>query len=264
MEVICYACGRGEFPENTLEAIQNCQSINPEWRIEMDLQLTKDRQIILFHDEHTDRTTGHQSLIADLNLEELQQLNAGYNFEKDGAFPFREAKIQVPTLRQVFETYPVIKVLLDVHTADLAAVPLIIDLVEDYDMANQVVIVSKYDDMVDAFKASKPDWNYGAATVEVKKLIYSSFLRLDALFALKSDILMISVKFGKMTVLTPRIIRHAKKGNKKIWAWMEEGERVKTVENKAEVSVLEELGATGFFTEYPKAIKGLWTSDERP
>lgn len=255
MEVICYACGRGEFPENTMEAIRNCQSLSPDWRIEMDLQLTKDQQVVLFHDEQTQRITGQESLIANLTFEELQQLNAGYGFEKDGTFPFRQTGMAIPTLGQVFETYPAIKVLLDVHTADLAAVPLIIDLIEDHQMADQVVIVSKYDEVVNAFKTAKPEWRYGAATKEVKKLIYSSFLRLDALFPLSSDILMIPVKYGNMTVLTPRIIKHARKRNKKIWAWMEESDQVKTVESKTEISFLKESGVAGFFTEYPGAIR---------
>lgn len=255
MDVICYACGRGEFPENTLEAVQNCQQINHEWRVEMDLQLTKDHEVVLFHDDSTLRTTGLEAQVSELSLADLQVLNAGYGFEKEGDFPFHNSLLSVPTLRQVFEVYPNIKVLLDVHTANLAAVPLIIDLIEDYRMTDQVVIVSKYDEVVNAFKVVKPKWTYGAATKEVKKLIYSSFLKMDGWFPLKSDILMIPVKYGKMNVLTPRIVRHANKHNKLIWAWMEEGEQVVTVQSADEVRKLMFQGVNGFFTEFPSRIQ---------
>lgn len=254
MEVICYACGRGEFPENTMEAIANCQEVNSQWRIEMDLQLTKDNEVVLLHDEQTGRTTGQDGLVAELSLDELQKLNAGYSFEKDDTFPFRNLKLSVPTLKQVFQTYPGINVLLDVHSANLAIVPLIIDLIEDHNMKDQVVIVSKYDEIVSAFKIVKPKWTYGAATREVKKLIYSSFLKLDRFFPLKSDILMIPLKYGKMTVLTSQIIRHAQKRNKSIWAWMEEGESVVTVNSVSEMKQLERQGVKGCFTEFPSKI----------
>lgn len=254
MDIICYACGRDEFPENTLEAIENCQTINPNWHVEMDLQLTGDGEIVLFHDENTMRTTGHDANIHDLTFAELQKLNAGYGFERGGAFPFRKDKIQVPTLLQLFQCFPKISLLLDVHAPDLKAVPLIINLIEDHKMSDQVVILSKYDATVNAFKARRPDWIYGAATKEVKKLIYSGFLRLDTLFPLKSDILMIPVKYGSMTVLTTQIVKHAKNRNKKIWARMEEGESVKSVESLSQIRELETRGADGIFTEFPGKI----------
>ncbi len=58
MEIICYAGGRKENPENTLKAIEHCQAVNPEYWIEMDLQLTADNVVVLFHDENLARITG--------------------------------------------------------------------------------------------------------------------------------------------------------------------------------------------------------------
>ena len=75
MTIICYSCGRGENPENTLKGIKHCQTINPEWRIEMDVQMTADEQLVLFHDYNTKRTTGVNKLINELSLEEVKELN---------------------------------------------------------------------------------------------------------------------------------------------------------------------------------------------
>lgn len=38
------------------------------------------------------------------------------------------------------------------------------------------------------------------------------------------------------------------------WAWIYEGEYVKTVESNKEILVLQRLGVSGVFTEYPKKI----------
>ena len=80
MTIICYSCGRGENPENTIKGIKHCQEINPNWRIEMDIQITSDDQLVLFHDYETKRTTGEDKLINELSLAEVKQLNAGYHF----------------------------------------------------------------------------------------------------------------------------------------------------------------------------------------
>ena len=250
MEIICYACGRGENPENTLEAITYCQEVNPDWRIEIDLQITSDGEIVLFHDKNGLRTTGVDLEIAKATLAEVQELNAGHYFSANG-----DAKqFQVPTLKMVLESFPNIKLLLDVHTDDLRAVDPILALLAKH-QPPAPVIASEYDHVIAAFKEKAPELTYGAATKEAKQLIYSSFLGLDGLFPLKGDILIIPRQFGKINVLTPRIVKHVAKRHKKIWAWMEESEVVKTAENLDEALMLESLGADGIFTEFPARVK---------
>ena len=84
MDIICYSCGRGENPENTIEAIAHCQRVNPQWRIEMDIQMTSDNHLVLFHDYETKRTTGVEKQINNLTLNEVKELNAGYNYKLHG------------------------------------------------------------------------------------------------------------------------------------------------------------------------------------
>lgn len=81
MQIICYSCCRGENPENTIEGIRHCQSVNPTWRIEMDIQMTIDNNLVLFHDYETSRATGENLRINELTLNEAKKLNAGYNFK---------------------------------------------------------------------------------------------------------------------------------------------------------------------------------------
>jgi glycerophosphoryl diester phosphodiesterase len=255
MDIICYSCGRGEAPENTLEGIQNCLSANPDWRIEMDIQLTKDQELILFHDYEIERITGNTGRVNQLNLAAIKQLDAAYHFQKEQKNIDRFPPHQIPTLEQVFQQFPKAKLLLDVHTNNLVAVDLIIQLIQQYGLSQQIIIVSHYDEVVKAFKKKQPTWKYGVPTNEAKKMIYSSFLFLDQFFPIQSDILMLPEKLGNQMILRDRVIQHAKKRKKKLWVWLNEGEKVLNVNNKADLIRMQELGADGVFTDYPQRLK---------
>lgn len=254
MEIICYSCGRGEKPENSIEGISHCQKVNPDWRIEMDLQMTKDGQIVLFHDYETERTTGFESKIQKLDLDSVKKLNPGYNFKVGSEFPYRKNPIEIPTLEEVCKLFPNARLLLDIHTDNLYAIDKIIKIIKQYGMEKQVVVVSHYDQVLSKFKEKRPNWEFGAGTKEVKKMVYSSFLFLDIFFPIKSDILMLPVKFGSIKLLTNRVINHVKSRNKRLWVWLNEGKEVITVNSKKKLNELEKIGANGIFTEYPAKL----------
>ena len=254
MEIICYACGGGENPENTLKAIRHCQTINPNWRIEMDIQMTKDGALVLFHDEDTMRINGKHEKIETLNLTEVKQLNAGYNFKSKGQFIYRDHPIQIPTLEEVLHHFTDAKLLLDIHCKNTRLVPILIDLIEKNGAQDRVVIVSQYDVIIKMLKLQRPKWLYGAATNEAKKMIYSSFFYLDQYFTIQSDILMMPVQFWKLKVLSKRIIHHLKKQGKRIWVWMYEGEEVITITTSYQLKQLKNMAVDGVFTAFPERL----------
>ncbi len=254
MEIICYSCGRGEFPENTIEGIQNCTDVNPDWRIEMDIRMTADKELVLFHDNSAQRTTGVNKLISQMTFKEIQSLNAGWYFKSNGIYPFRNNQIKVPLLKDVFIRFPKVKYLLDIHTDDQSAIPIFLDLIRDYLPKGDFTIVSEYDLIIKFLRSKKPNWEYGVPKNEAKKMLYSSFIKLDNLFPIQSDILMAPNWYGKINVLTKRVINHAHKRKKKIWAWKYEGEHVETITTKEDLSHFEQLKIDGIFTEFPTQI----------
>lgn len=255
MKIICYSCGRGENPENTIKGIKHCQAINPDWRIEMDVQLTSDDHLVLFHDYETKRITGADKLINELSLKEVKELNAGYNFKRQENYIYRSAPIRIPELREVFKTFPNAKLLLDIHTNNPKVVNILLDLIEAEFKDGDFIIGSEYDEIIKKLKKERPNWRYGVPANEAKKMLYSSFLYLDGLFPIQSDILMIPKQYGKINVLRNRVINHAKKRNKPIWAWMYEGEEVRTVNSVKEIEALKKLGIDGVYTDSPELLK---------
>lgn len=63
-------------PENTLRAIRRAIDLGAD-QVEIDVQLTRDHQLILMHDVTVDRTTTGHGNVADLTLAEIRQFDAG-------------------------------------------------------------------------------------------------------------------------------------------------------------------------------------------
>ena len=86
----------GYYPENTMLAFQKVAEETVADGIELDIQLTKDGEIVIMHDEMLDRTTNCSGWLKDHTLEELKMLSVGVNVK--GFFP----RQTIPTLREYF------------------------------------------------------------------------------------------------------------------------------------------------------------------
>ena len=86
-------------PENTLPAFTAAHRQGADG-IELDARLTRDQQLIIFHDRNLKRITGRPGLVSNATLAEIRELDAGHWF----APQFRNEK--PPTLDEVFEHLP--------------------------------------------------------------------------------------------------------------------------------------------------------------
>ncbi len=76
VEVIAHRGASAYAPENTLAAFQLADEMDAEW-FELDCTLTKDGEVIVIHDDDTERTTGKIGKVKDQTLAELKTLDAG-------------------------------------------------------------------------------------------------------------------------------------------------------------------------------------------
>ena len=65
----------GKYPENTMLAFRKAIEVGADG-IELDVHLTKDGQLVIIHDETTDRTCGVSGKVGRMTLEELRQIAA--------------------------------------------------------------------------------------------------------------------------------------------------------------------------------------------
>ena len=86
-------------PENTLSAFQLAVDQGAR-AIELDVQLTKDREVVVFHDMDISRTTDGAGKISSLTLAEIKRFNAGISFSPG----YQNEK--VPSLAETLDSLP--------------------------------------------------------------------------------------------------------------------------------------------------------------
>ncbi len=86
----------GDYPENTMEAFEAALRSGAAG-IELDVQLTKDGELAVIHDEQIDRTTDGIGYIKDFSYDQLKRFDAGSWFSSK----FEGSSI--PTLKNVFD-----------------------------------------------------------------------------------------------------------------------------------------------------------------
>ncbi|MEZ3485950.1 MAG: hypothetical protein K1W22_04980 [Lachnospiraceae bacterium] len=82
------------YPENTMRAFENAVKLDGLAGIELDIQLTKDGQIIVCHDERADRTTDGIGEIRQFTLAQLKKLRIDAG---DGKYE------QIPAMDEVLD-----------------------------------------------------------------------------------------------------------------------------------------------------------------
>ena len=83
-------------PENTISSVKKAIELGSNY-IEIDVHMTKDREVVAIHDSTIDRTSNGHGKVLDYNLTELKKFDFGSWFESD----FSQKKI--PTLREIFQ-----------------------------------------------------------------------------------------------------------------------------------------------------------------
>lgn len=74
--VIAHRGASGVAPENTMAAFVRAVEMGAD-AIELDCQLSKDGQLVVFHDSTLVRTTGRSGFVKDATVDELRRLDAG-------------------------------------------------------------------------------------------------------------------------------------------------------------------------------------------
>lgn len=102
-------------PENTIPAFREAVKAGAHM-IEFDVQLTKDKKLVVMHDATVDRTTNGTGNVSELTFTEIRELDAG-------SWKSPEFKgLQVPSFREVLAEMPV-NVWLNIHLKDAGEAP---------------------------------------------------------------------------------------------------------------------------------------------
>lgn len=139
-KIFAHRGSSGSHPENTIVAFKEAERAGADG-IEIDVNMTKDNELVVIHDQTVDRTTNSKGRVIDFTLEEVQKFDAGSWFSEE----FTEERI--PTLKEVLHLVQDNKLLLNIELKNVGIhYPQIeekmIKEIEDYDLEDQVIISS--------------------------------------------------------------------------------------------------------------------------
>ena len=104
--IIAHRAGTGDFPENTLLALARAveAGVDGVW---ITVQASSDGVPVLYRPADLATLTDGSGPVKSLTAQQLQQLNAGWNFTGgDGGNPYRQQPAYIPTLAQAIRAVP--------------------------------------------------------------------------------------------------------------------------------------------------------------
>lgn len=137
MKILGHRGAAGTSPENTLLSFARGLELGVDG-FEFDVQLSRDGEIIICHDERVDRTSDGIGWVKDFSLMELKRLNFGVQFNKQAS---------IPTLAELLEMLKGRPLILNVEIkTGLIEYPGIVDkvvrLLEEFQVTSNSIISS--------------------------------------------------------------------------------------------------------------------------
>jgi glycerophosphoryl diester phosphodiesterase len=181
--VIPHGGGDGLFPENTLYAYEKSQALGGDV-IDIDVFMAAHNVLIAMHDDTLDRTTNGTGRVSQTTYDAISKLDAGWNFKKNGKFPFRNKGITVPTIEAVLKRFPKTPATLDLKDLRVEAVAPICTLLRKLNRTSDVYVGVDTAEQVMAFRAACPEVSTSGTDAERRAMRAARDVK-DATFVTK-------------------------------------------------------------------------------
>lgn len=254
---IAHRGGRGLAPEGTMAAFEQASRLDVDM-FEYDTHITKDGHLVVIHDATVNRTTNGVGWVNKLTLAEIQSLDAGYNFiDHQGRYSYRDQGVYIPTIAEVFETYPNMRHLIEIKdTNNVALYETAIQelwyLIQEYQMEDNVMVGSFNHDIIERFEAVT--WGQipiGAGEEEVRQFATMHIPYLNGLANTNVDSLQIPTKAEGFDLTTANMIKSAKERNMSLYYW--------TINDEETIRALIAKGVDGIISDYPDRVRRVLT-----
>ncbi len=217
-----------EAPENTLYAFEKALESNTDY-IELDVQLTKDEQLVVFHDEKLERATGAKGKLSDYTYDELQSLTVKSKYVSEEDFP----DARIPLLTDVFELVgeeKLYNIEIKDHGNTNLTVEKTVEAIKEHDLESSCYVTSFSYSAVKKVKQLDPNIKTGLiANVATT----TAFMQMKNIDALSMNHLLVNAT----------VVNNAHQNGKRIFVW--------TVDNKGEMEKMMALGVDNIITNCP-------------
>ena len=220
---------RKKYPENTLLAFRAAIDAGCDG-IELDVQLSKDNQVVVIHDEKLWRTTNGRGAVRDMTYEQLSELDAGHGE-------------RIPLLSEYFDLVEKLPLVTNIELKN-RRIPyegmeeLILQMIRERDLSDRIIFSSFNHDSVNKLKQLAPDINCG----------YICRGRLDGDFlARKMCESKVDFIHPALWRLNAKFMESVEQHNMRISVW--------TVNFKRSIRRLIEQGVYGILTDDPPLLR---------
>ena len=213
--IIAHRGASAYAPENTLDSFKKALSMGAR-AIECDVRMSKDKKLVVIHDETIDRTTKGKGFVRDFSAEELK-------------------KHSIPELKELLELMKNKDILLLIEIKEPGTEKQVINLLKDERMETRSAIVSFYPEVIE--KAKKLDNKIRAG------LIFSriSGKEIETAIKIKADWIL-----PRRSLIDKEIIAEAHDEGIKVYTW--------TIDDKEEAKKAIELGLDGIASNKPDLL----------
>lgn len=227
----------GEAPENTLKSFRiGCESI--ALLVECDVHLSKDGEIMVFHDDTLERTTGGSGWLREHPMKELRRLDAG----QGERIP---TLVEVVNLVKQYQKKLIVEVKGESEEIALETTEQLARFIKQEQAAGTVLMHSFWHCAVKRFKVLFPD--ISASIIMMVGLKPADMIQL--IENAHADGASIAYDY-----ISPELVALAKSKNYILDAWV--------LNTPATFERMKEIGVNGLITNYPSrfSLKGKWHS----
>lgn len=177
-----------EAPENTFDSFDLAVSNGIEY-IEFDVQLTKDNQVVIIHDDTVDRTSNGKGFVIQKTLNQIKKLDFGSWFSGN----FKYSKI--PTFEELLNRYKDINLVVEIKGKESELVSQVLKIISDNEYWKdkiyksnstnpKIIFCSFLPDQIKALRIFSEDLFIGFLVKEINKEILDFTLKykLDGIF----------------------------------------------------------------------------------
>ena len=225
-------------PENTMYAFESAVKTGADY-IELDVQLTADEQLVVFHDKKIDRTTDGKGELSKYTYNELQEFSAGSWYGKNGEFD--DAKIVL--LSDVLETVgddTMFNIEIKNHGNVTKTTEKTVELIEEYNIEKSCYITSFSYSALKTVKKLNPKIKTGLIANVASSTSFSQLKYIDA----------VSLNY---IFINQSIVNMAHQNGKRVFVW--------TVDRPSDIHHMIAMGVDNIITNRPDKALEMVDSD---
>ncbi|MDQ3738912.1 MAG: glycerophosphodiester phosphodiesterase [Actinomycetota bacterium] len=221
--------GASDAPENTMPAFQSAVDLGYRY-VETDAQATADGVVLAFHDDDLQRTCSRPGRISTLPIDDVATARVW-------------GKEPIPRLEELLMAFPGTRFNIDCKT-DATVQPLV-DVLTRLDVLDRVCVAAFADRRIRRLRCLLgPDACTALGQGEIARLKFQGMAR-------HGNAAQVPVRTGRLTIVTPRLLRRAHAGGIAVHVW--------TIDDADEMHRLLDLGVGGVLTDRPGVLKDVLT-----